>query len=85
MGKPTGRIETRLRGTGLGSSHYGGCERCGNQMSEAFVRETLHEAIREDGSTYFNEPNSGAFGHRSCLVRDFGAPTLPDANSILNV
>ena len=47
-------------------------------MSETFARETLHEFFRDDGTLYFNGSNSGAYGHRECLVRDFGEPTLPD-------
>lgn len=72
MGMPTGRTVRRIEGTGRGSDYWGGCERCGKPMSEAFKYVFGHEYRRESGELYDNA-HAVSYGHRDCLARDYGA------------
>jgi hypothetical protein len=72
MGALTGRTVRRIEGTGRGSDYYGGCERCGKPMSEAFKYLFGQEYRRENGELYDNA-HAVSYGHRDCLVRDYGA------------
>ena len=72
MGTPTGRTVRRIQGTGRGSEYYGGCDCCGKSMSEAFKLLRGQEYRRKDGELYDNA-FAVSYGHRDCLMREFGA------------
>jgi hypothetical protein len=71
MGVLTGRKIKRIEGTGRGSDYWGGCERCGKPMSEAFRYVYGDEYRRESGELYDNA-HAVSYGHKECLMLDYG-------------
>jgi hypothetical protein len=57
-----GRPVFWVRGTGLGSDYFGGCDYCGKHMPEAFA---LMMAFEHAGKRL--EPNPVAYGHEACV------------------
>lgn len=72
MGVATGRYFGKIRSTGRGSDHFGGCDQCGKHMSETFVSGLAREYKHENGDLYFSNIDGGDYGHKECLIEWFG-------------
>lgn len=72
MGAATTQQVRTLHNTGRGTDVFGRCECCRKPVGEHWVSTPRRVYVREDGQKYLSG-GYGIFGHRECLLRDFGA------------
>lgn len=78
MGKPTGRVERRIKLSNRGADHFNHqCDECVSRCNSHYMSQQRTEWVRDNGDLYFSGWDIRSWGHLECLqVQNFAAAPI---------